>query len=104
MKGNLHLDSTIVSGLRENIKPGSGDFIANKQIEQLSSREIEVLQFIASGKLSKQAASELCISIKTVEKHRNKLMKKLGIHGIAGLTHFAIYVGIIQCNPQIAMA
>jgi DNA-binding CsgD family transcriptional regulator len=80
------------------------DSTAKRQIEQLTSREIEVLQFVAEGKLNKEAALELRISIKTIEKHRENLMKKLGIHGIAGLTHFAIYTGIIQCNPQLAMA
>src|ERR1700722_13811619 len=104
MKGNIHFNSTIVSGLPENVKLCNGNFMANKQIEQLSSREIEVLQFTARGKLNKPAASELCISVKTVEKHRNKLMKKLVIHGIAGLSDFAISVGIIQCNPRIVMA
>jgi len=93
-----------VPGLPENLKPYNGNFPAKKQIEQLTSREIEVLQLVAEGKLNKQAASELCISIKTIEKHRERVMKKLGIHGIAGLTHFAIYTGIIQCNPQLAMA
>jgi DNA-binding NarL/FixJ family response regulator len=65
---------------------------------------MEILQFVAEGKLNKQAASELCVSIKTIEKHREHLTKKLGIRGIAGLTHFAIYTGIIQCNPQLTMA
>ena len=78
--------------------------MTDEQIGQLTSREIEVLQFIAGGKLSKQAAAELSISVKTVEKHRENLTKKLGIRGIAGLTHFAISAGIIECNPQLAMA
>src|ERR1700689_5478387 len=95
---------TAVSGLPKNPKPHNGDPTAKKQIEQLTSREIEVLQFVAEGKLNKEVALELRISIKTIEKHRENLMKKLGIHGIAGLTHFAIYSGIIQCNPQLAMA
>jgi len=95
---------TAIPGLPKNPKPHKEDFTAKKQIEQLTSREIEVLQFVAAGKLNKEAASELRISIKTIEKHREHLMKKLGIHRIAGLTHFAIYTGIIQCNPQLAMA
>jgi DNA-binding NarL/FixJ family response regulator len=93
-----------VQGLLKNPKPYNGDPTARKQIEQLTSREIEVLQFVAGGKLNKQAASELRISIKTIEKHRENLMKKLGIHGMVGLTHFAIYTGIVQCNPHLAMA
>ena len=95
---------TAVPGLPENLKPHNGNSAAKKQIGQLTSREIEVLQLVAVGKLNKQAASELCVSIKTVEKHREHIMKKLGIRGIVGLTHFAIYAGIIQCNPQRSMA
>jgi DNA-binding NarL/FixJ family response regulator len=95
---------TAVSGLPENPKPENGNSTARKQIGELTSREIEVLQFIAQGKLNKQTASELCISIKTVEKHRYHLSNKLGIHGTAGLTHFAIFTGVIECNPQFAMA
>jgi DNA-binding NarL/FixJ family response regulator len=103
-KWRRRLNSAIGPGLPENSKPNNGTSMAKNQIRQLTSREIEVLQFIAEGKLNKEAASELCISVKTVEKHREHLMKKLGIRGIAGLTHFAIYTGIIECNPQMAMA
>jgi DNA-binding NarL/FixJ family response regulator len=59
----------------------------------LSSRETEVLQLIAEGKANKQIAAELCISSKTVEKHRQHLMNKLNIHNIAGLTRYAIATG-----------
>jgi DNA-binding NarL/FixJ family response regulator len=59
----------------------------------LSSREMEVLQMIAEGKANKQIAAELCISRKTVEKHRQHLMDKLNIHNIAGLTRYAIATG-----------
>ena len=104
MKANYRPSSSIVSDLTENHQPYNGNSKATKQIGQLSSRELEVLQFIARGKLNKQAASELCISIKTVEKHRENLTKKLGIHGIACLTHFAIYTGIVPCSPQLAFA
>ena len=96
-----------VPGLPENPKPYNaynGNLMVKEQIEQLTARELEVLQFVAEGKLNKQAASELCISVKTVEKHREHLTKKLGIRGIAALTHFAIYTGIIPCNPQLAPA
>jgi len=52
----------------------------------LTLREREVLQLIAEGRLNKQIAAELCISVKTVEKHRQQVMNKLNIHDIAGLT------------------
>ena len=67
---------------------------------QLTSREMEVLQLIAEGKANKQIAGELRIGIKTVEKHREHLMDKLGIHDIAGLTRYAICEGIIEVSTQ----
>ena len=58
-----------------------------------------MLLLVAEGNGNKQAALELCISVKTVEKHRQSLMDKLGIHGIAKLTHYAISAGILECDP-----
>ena len=68
------------------------------QIDQLTLRQKEVLRLIAEGKANKQTAAELCISIKTVEKHRQILMDKLGIHGTVALTHFAIAAGVVECQ------
>jgi DNA-binding NarL/FixJ family response regulator len=63
---------------------------------QLTQREAEVLQLIAEGKANKQTAAMLRISIKTVEKHRQRLMAKLDIHDVAGLTRYAIAIGSIE--------
>jgi DNA-binding NarL/FixJ family response regulator len=63
--------------------------------QKLTPREIEVLQLVAEGMTNKQIASELSISIKTVEKHRQQVMDKLDIHDVAGLTRYAINSGII---------
>ena len=67
---------------------------------RLTSRESELLQLIAEGYVNKQIASELNISIKTVEKHRQHLMEKLHIHEIAGLTRYAISAGVIESSVQ----
>lgn len=72
-----------------------------KKVPPLSSREMEVLQLIAESQPNKQAAAELGISIKTVEKHRQSLMGKLSIHDTAGLTRYAISAGIIESSVQI---
>jgi DNA-binding NarL/FixJ family response regulator len=69
----------------------------------LTSREMEVLQLIAEGKANKETASELGISIKTVEKHREKIMSKLNIHDTAGLTRYAIGAGIIESSVQLTI-
>jgi DNA-binding NarL/FixJ family response regulator len=72
-----------------------------KDPARLTSREAEVLQLIAEGHANKQIAAELNISIKTVEKHRQQVMNKLGIHDVAGLTRHAIFKGIIETNTQL---
>jgi len=61
---------------------------------QLSPREREVLQLIAEGWSTKQIASHLYVSIKTIETHRRQIMKKLDLHSIADLTKYAIREGL----------
>lgn len=62
----------------------------------LSPREREVVQLVAEGFSNKMIAAEIGISIKTVEKHRQQAMDKLQIHDVAGLTRYALAVGIID--------
>jgi len=66
-----------------------------KKTGRLTAREAEVLRMIAEGLANKQIAAQLGISIKTVEKHRQQVMNKLGIHDVAGLTRHAITKGIV---------
>lgn len=75
-------------------EPGTED---NTQ-ESLSPREREVLQLLAEGFSSPQIAKQLCISTKTVEAHRSRMMKKLDIHNIAGLVRYAIRIGLISLD------
>ena len=70
---------------------------------RLTSREMEVFQLIAEGKANKQIAAELGIGLKTIERHREHLMEKLNIHGIAGLTRQAVSEGIIESSVQLTM-
>jgi DNA-binding NarL/FixJ family response regulator len=56
----------------------------------LTTREREVLQLIAEGKSAKVIASQLNVSVKTIETHRRQIMEKLGIFSIAGLTKYAM--------------
>ena len=74
-----------------------------KKGNQLSSREMEVLQLIAEGKPNKQVAAELGVSFKTVDKHRQHLMSKLDIHDVAGLTRYAIAEGIIESDVRLTI-
>ena len=68
----------------------------------LSNREREVLTYIAEGLCNKEIASRLNIGTRTVETHRERLMRKLDIHSIARLTKFAVTQGLIT-KSQLAM-
>ena len=65
-------------------------------ISKLSDREKEVLVQIANGKSNKEIASLLGIGVRTIETHRERIMRKLDIHSVAGLTKFAIAHGLIS--------
>jgi DNA-binding NarL/FixJ family response regulator len=71
-----------------------------RRSEQLTSRELEILQLVAEGGVNKEIASSLSISVKTVEKHRQQLMNKLNIHDVAGLTRYAISRGVIESHAR----
>lgn len=77
--------------------------ILNAGAAVLTSREMEVLQLVAEGKANKETADLLNISIKTVEKHRQKLMEKLNIHDTASLTRYAISAGVIESSVQVTI-
>jgi DNA-binding NarL/FixJ family response regulator len=71
---------------------------APRPLDSLTSRELEVLRLLASGQSNKQMAAELGISRRTVESHRESLMKKLRIHTVAGLTRLALEQGLLKAK------
>ena len=103
-QGNIFFSPSIASRLSDLYPdlPNQGTGIKQRS-STLTSREMEVLQLIAEGRANKQVAKELNISIKTVEKHRHHLMKKLGLHDTAGLTRYAIGTGIIESRVQVTI-
>jgi len=64
-------------------------------LDQLTSRERQVLVGVAGGRTNKEMAQELGISHRTVESHRESLMRKLGVYTVAGLTKVALEEGLI---------
>jgi len=88
----------LMSHYRETLVKGVP---VRKRTDLLTSREAEVLQLIAEGEANKQIAAELNLSIKTVERHRQRLMNRLGIHDIAGLTRYAISKGVIESGTAV---
>jgi Response regulator containing a CheY-like receiver domain and an HTH DNA-binding domain len=81
------------AALNQYVK-GSGN--VNAQVTQLTNREREVLVHIADGLSNKEIASQLGVGVRTVETHRERIMRKLNIHSVAGLTKFAISQGLVS--------
>jgi len=103
-KGNAYFSPAISRRLLEQCREAfMNGGVESKRSESLTSRESEVLQLITEGRANKQIAAELCISIKTVEKHRAHLMAKLNIHDVASLTRYAISKGIIEGRRQMPL-
>jgi DNA-binding NarL/FixJ family response regulator len=78
------------------LKGGPKTRVAKAPDQILTPREREVLQLLAEGKNSKDAAAALGITLKTVETHRANLMAKLDLHSLSGLVRYAIRNKIVQ--------
>jgi DNA-binding NarL/FixJ family response regulator len=66
------------------------------EAEVLSRRQREVLQLIAEGRSTREIAGRLHLSVKTIETHRAQLMQRLEIFDVAGLTRYALRIGLID--------
>lgn len=86
------VSDTMINGYIENnrdMNPGSAS-------ELLTPREVEVLKLVGEGYTSPEIAEYLCISPKTVDKHRSNIMQKLDLHSAAALTAYALEKGLIH--------
>lgn len=93
MRGESFLYPSVVNALvRDFIERGNGE----QQLEVLTPRELEVLKLIAEAQSSKEIAAALVISVKTVERHRQNILDKLGMRDRVELTRYAIRRGLIQ--------
>jgi DNA-binding NarL/FixJ family response regulator len=73
-----------------------------RQVQVLSTREIEVMQSIAEGKSNKEIGRLLGVATKTVDNHRTRLMQKLGVHNAASLTLAAVQMGVVPASSVAA--
>jgi DNA-binding NarL/FixJ family response regulator len=95
--GNTFFSPVICERLLTQWRGRSPDAAADEPTApKLTNREIDVLQLIAEGYLSKQIGHILSLSTKTIEKHRSTLMFKLTHHNIARLTRYAMATGMIE--------
>ncbi|MEQ1884836.1 MAG: response regulator transcription factor [Bryobacteraceae bacterium] len=80
------ISGTVLEGYRQTADP----------FDLLTAREREVLRLLADGKVAKEIAAELSVSVFTVDAHRGNIMKKLGLHSSTELVKFAMRRGITQ--------
>jgi DNA-binding NarL/FixJ family response regulator len=94
MRGESFLyPSAVTTLVRDYLdRDGRGE----EQFDVLTPRELEVLKLIAEARTSKEIAAELFISVKTVERHRQNILDKLGMRDRVELTRYAIRRGLIQ--------
>jgi DNA-binding NarL/FixJ family response regulator len=95
VSGKSYLSPGISEKVIEGYLEGKESSSSISSWQKLSQREREVLKLIAEGYKNKEIAEDLCISLKTVEKHRANLMKKLDLHNAAGLTVYAVERGLV---------
>ncbi len=94
MRGDSYLyPSAVTTLVRDYVERGGR---GEEQFDVLTPRELEVLKLIAEAYTSKEIAKELWISIKTVERHRQNILDKLGMRDRVELTRYAIRRGLIQ--------
>ena len=106
LKGRLYVSPSVAENLVEQaLNPGEASSAGALPggSDKLSARQREVLQLIAEGQSTKEIASTLNVSIKTIEFHKTRIMKQLGVHSTAELTKHAISIGLIAMPQQPTM-
>ncbi len=94
MRGDSYLyPSAVTTLVRDYVERGGR---GEEEFDVLTPRELEVLKLIAEAYTNKQIADALFISVKTVERHRQNILEKLGMRDRVELTRYAIRRGLIQ--------
>ena len=96
LEGKRYLSPGVSEKVIHGYLEGKKSLKGQSSWESLTQREREILKLIAEGYKNKEIADTLCISQKTVEKHRTNLMTKLNLHNVAALTSFAIEKGLVS--------
>lgn len=89
--GNSYLSPEVAGAVLKDYRKH-----ASNPLDLLSAREREILQFIAEGKTNKDIATQLNLSIYTVDGHRTRIMEKLSLHSIGELVRFAVRHGLVD--------
>jgi len=92
MEGRSYYSEPVQRALSELLRSGA----TPRPVDRLTEREREVLRLVARGLSTKEIAARFDISARTVETHRANIMRKLELHSVALLTHFALREGLIE--------
>jgi len=100
LRGEYFLDSALSSEVAVRLmdSPETDEKIRDAAYGGLTSREQEIMRLLAEGVSRKDIAEKLCISVKTVENHTSRIMKKLSIHNTLDLIRYAARVGLIDVD------
>jgi DNA-binding NarL/FixJ family response regulator len=96
LSGKIYLSPTISGKVLEGYLEGRQKIKPDTSLEKLTQREKEVLQLVGEGYSSPAIGDILCISAKTVDKHRSNIMNKLNLHNASALTAYAIEKGLVM--------
>jgi two-component system, NarL family, response regulator NreC len=94
--GKRYISPGVSEKVIEGYLDGKKTIESHTSWDTVTHREREILKLIAEGYRNKEIADYLCISVKTVEKHRANLMEKLDLHNVQTLTAFAIEKGLVS--------
>lgn len=95
ISGKRFLSPSVSGKVIDGYLEGKKNIPSMSRMDGLTQREREVLKLIAEGYKNKEVADFLCISLKTVEKHRANLMRKLDLHNTSALTLYAVERGLV---------
>ena len=96
IKGNVYLSPGVTNRVVSGYLDKGADLPSLRTWDTLTERERQVIKLIAEGCKNREIADTLSVSVKTVEKHRSNLMKKLDLHNASSLTTYAIENNIIS--------
>ena len=94
--GGNYFGPRIVETMRELMLSGGQD----DSVESLSPRECEIVKLVAEGFSSKEISNQLSVSPRTVDTHRNNIMRKLDLRNVADMTRYAIAQGLTEVPKQ----
>jgi DNA-binding NarL/FixJ family response regulator len=96
LSGKIYLSPTISGKVLKGYLKGQQKIKPDILLEKLTQREKEVLKLVGEGYTSPKIGDILCISAKTVDKHRSNIMNKLNLHSASALTAYAIEKGLVM--------